>query len=332
MGKIAEDAILQAEHGFVFYDFEKGSDDGDHIKYKYTHTTKLFSFLKNQAPIVRPDGVRTGLKVKPAVSLVNNDVDVEAGTAFVAGVDLIISAQTNIACTRTPAGGAFQITSIIVDSAGTVTALAGTEGSAFSTTRGAAGGPPYITVDKIELAQVKLTSNTDAVIAASEIDQNVMERYDIPSYNIVPHDTDLAQSIVKMLTALDLRHTANVTKSIWVKHYEPVMNAIPGVSNWKPPEVTGKVQRNITYDGVTAVARSDIGDGSFEVELKGEAGEIMNQLIGGTRWLRFYPDKFKSDNHICCGFLHYDRDNPPDNMIKAKVSVLGIVAAVEKGS
>ncbi len=332
MGKIAEDAILQAEYGFVFHDFEKGADDGDHIKYKYTHTLKLFSGLKGQAPIVRPDGVKTGLKVKPAVAAGNNNVDVEAGTAFVAGVDVVINAQTNITCTRTAAGDVYQITSIIVDNAGTVTALGGTEGAAFSLTRGAAGGPPYITVDKIEIAQVKFTSNSDAAVLASEIDQNVMERYDIPSYNLVPYDNDLAQSIVKMLTALDLRHTGNVTKGIWVKHYEPVMNAVPGASNWKPPETKGKKQENTTYDGVNVVTRTSIGDGSFQVELKGEAGEIMAQIIGGVRWLRFYPDKFKSDNHICQGFLEYDRDFPTDNMMMAKVNILGHLAAVEKGS
>ena len=332
MGKIAEDARLQVEHGYVLHDFEKGTDNGDHIKYKYTHTVKLFSFLKNQAPIIRPDGVKTGLKVKPAVAAGNNNVDIEAGTAFIAGVDVAINAATNLACTRTAGGVTYQITSIIVDSAGSITAIGGTEGASFSTVRGAAGGPPYITVDKIEIAQVKFTSNTDAVVLASEIDQNVMERYDIPSYNIVEHDADLLQSIIKMLTALDTRHTGDVTKGIWVKHYEPVMNDIPGVSNWKPPEIKGKIQRNTTYDGISAVARTDIGDGGFEVELKGEAGEIMAQIVSGARWLRFYPDKFKADNHICLGFLDWDRDYPPDNMIKAKVGVLGIVAAVEKGS
>src|SRR3990167_9157158 len=107
MGKIAEDARLQVEHGYVLHDFEKGTDDGDHIKYKYTHTVKLFSFLKNQAPIVRPDGVKTGLKVKPAVAAGNNNVDIEAGAAFVGGVDLSVNAAVNLACTRTPAGGAY---------------------------------------------------------------------------------------------------------------------------------------------------------------------------------------------------------------------------------
>ncbi len=327
MGKFAEDAKLQIEHGFVLWDYEKGTNSGDNKKFTYSGTLKLFSMLKGQAPIVRPDGVRSGLKVKPAVAGGNNNVDIEAGTAFAGGVDLSVAAATNLAVTRTPAGGTFQITSIVVDNAGVITAVAGTEGSAFSVTRGAAGGPPFIPVDKIEIAQVKLTSNTDAPIAASEIDQNVMERYDIPSFKLIPEE-----AAVEMLAALDLRHTGSVTKGIWVKHYEPVFNDIPEASAWKPVDKSGESQTFRTYDGVFALATTGIKDGSFEVNLKGEAGEIMNQVAGATRWLRFYPDKFRTDHHLVLGFVSVEREFPADNLMKAAVTVTGAIAAIEKAS
>ncbi len=324
MGKFAEDAKLQIEHGSVFHAFEKGVDSGDQKKFTFTGVVKLFSMLKGQAPVVRPEGVRTGLKVKPAIAGGNDTVDAEAGTAFVGGKDLSISAATDIAITRTPAGDTFQINSIVVDNAGVITAVVGLEGAAFVLTRGAAGGPPFIPVDSIELAQVKTTSDTSAPILATEIDLNVKERYDIPSFNLLPEE-----AAVVMLSALDKSHTASVTKGIWVEWYEPVWNDIPEVTNWKPVDFTAESQKNTTYDGVTTFVRKGIGDGSFEVNLKGEAGEIMTQVINGMRWLRFFPDKFKTDHHIVLGFLTYDRDNPPDDFIKASVTVTGSIAAIE---
>ncbi len=327
MGKFAEDARLQIEQGFVFWDFEKGTDSGDQKKFTYSGTVKLFSMLKGQAPIVRPDGARSGLKVIPAISGTNDLVDVAAGAAFVGGVDLAISASTDLAITRAGAGDTFQIHSILIDNAGVISVLAGVQGTAFSTVRGANGGPAYVTVDKIEIAQVKLDSLAGAPVKTSEIDENVRQRYDIPSFKLVPEE-----AAVEMLSALDKRHTGDTTKGIWTKHYEPIWNDIPEASNWKPVDFTAESQKNTTYDGVTTFVRKGIGDGSFDVNLKGEAGEIMSEVIGGMRWLRFYPDKFKTDHHIVLGFLTYDRDNPPDDMMKASVTVTGAVVAIEKAS
>jgi hypothetical protein len=327
MPKTAEDARLQVEQGFVFWDFEKGTDSGDQRKFTFSGTLKLFSLVKGQAPVVRPDGVRSGLVISPALAGGNNEVDVSAGAAFVGGKDLAISAAANVACTRTAAGGSFQINSIIVDNAGAITVIAGTEGASFSATRGAAGGPPYITVDKIELGQVKFTSNTDAPVLASEIDQNVMERYDIPSFVDVPEE-----AAIRMLTALDKRHTGDVTKGIWVKHYEPVFNDIPEASNWKPVDQTQKNQSGRTYDGVFSIGTKELGEGSFDVMLKGQAGEILNSVVNGRRWFRFYPDKYQSDYQLVCGDLTYAREFPPDNVMKASCKVTGVVATVEKAS
>jgi hypothetical protein len=327
MPKTAEDAKLQVEQGFVFWDFEKGTDSGDQKKFTYSGTLKLFSLKKGQAPVVRPDGARSGLVITPALAGGNNNVDVAAGAAFVGGKDLAISAATNLAMTRTAAGGTFQITSVVIDNAGVISAVGGTEGSAFSLTRGAAGGPPYVPVDKIEIGQVKLTSNTDAPILASEIDQNVMERYDIPSFVTVPEE-----AAIRMLTALDKRHTADVTKGIWVKHYEPVFNDIPEASNWKPVGVKADSKSGRTYDGVFSIGSKGLGEGSFDVLLKGENGEILSSVVNDTRWFRFYPDKFRTDHHLVCGDLTYDREYPPDNVMKASCKVNGVVAAIEKAS
>jgi len=327
MPKTGEDAKLQVEQGFVFWDFEKGTNSGDQKKYTFSGTLKLFSLKKGQAPVVRPDGARSGFAITPGISGSNNKIDVAAGAAFVGGVDLAVNASADLSVTRTPAGGVNQITSIIVDNAGVISAVAGTEGTGFVATRGAAGGPPYIPVDKIELGQVKLTSNTDAPVLASEIDQNVMERYDIPSFVTVPEE-----AAIRMLTALDKRHTADVTKGIWAKHYEPVFNDIPEASNWKPVDQKADSKSGRTYDGVFSIGSKGLGEGSFEVMLKGENGEILSSVVNDTRWFRFYPDKFRTDHHLVCGDLTYDREYPPDNVMKASCKINGVVATIEKAS
>jgi len=327
MPKTAEDAKLQVEQGFVFWDFEKGTDAGAQTKFTYSGTLKLFSLKKGQAPVVRPDGARSGLVITPALAGGNNNVDVAAGAAFVGGKDLAISASLNLAMTRTAAGVTFQINSIVIDNAGVISAVAGTEGAAFSAVRGAAGGPPYVPVDKIEIGQVKLTSNTDAPILASEIDQNVMERYDIPSFVTVPEE-----AAIRMLTALPKSHTADVTKGIWVKHYEPVFNDIPEANDWKPVDQKMDSKSGRTYDGVFSIGSKGLGEGSFNVMLKGEAGEIMQSVVNDTRWFRFYPDKFRTDHQVCCGDLTYDREHPADSPMKASCKINGVVATIEKAS
>jgi hypothetical protein len=154
-----------------------------------------------------------------------------------------------------------------------------------------------------------------------------VERYDVPSSKILAEE-----AAIEMLNALDKRHTADVTKGVWTKHYEPVFSDIPEATNWKPVDKTAESQAGRTYDGAFSISTKGLGEGSFEVKLKGEAGEILLSVVNDVRWLRFYPDKFKTDHQLVCGDLTQEREFPPDNAMKATVKVTGVIAAIEKAS
>lgn len=66
---------------------------------------------------------------------------------------------------------AFNISSIIVNSAGAVTVLKGDDGTAFSTVRDAPGGPPKIPATSIELAQIWVPNGNATIIDATWIRQ-----------------------------------------------------------------------------------------------------------------------------------------------------------------
>ena len=56
-----------------------------------------------------------------------------------------------------------------MDSSGAYAVVAGTATTAFSETRGASGGPPFIPVGSVEVAQVRFDLITSAPITADEI-------------------------------------------------------------------------------------------------------------------------------------------------------------------
>ena len=94
------------------------------------------------------DGLATGGEVTPGST--NNNVSVAALTCFLAGVLTTVSADSDVAITRPTS--THNISSVTINSSGVIAVVAGTDGTAFSATRGAAGGPPLIPVGSIEIA------------------------------------------------------------------------------------------------------------------------------------------------------------------------------------
>ena len=117
-----------------------------------TPTKTVWSDKAGYAPSIRPDGVVTGIDILSAGSGVD-EVDSIAFTAWLGGVLKEVSAATT---TITRASALTHVINSIILTGTTVSVVKGVEGIAFSTTRNAAGGPPYIPVGSIELGQIKL--------------------------------------------------------------------------------------------------------------------------------------------------------------------------------
>jgi len=217
----SQNAQVEFEAGRTLVPFSALTDSGDHKK--FTHTSRPWSRAAGFEPDIKPNGLATGGAVSPAASAQNDKVDVAALSCYLAGVLTAVAAAANVTVTRGATTNTHSITSITVKADGTIEAVAGTASTAFSETRGAAGGPPLIPVDSIEIAQVRTTSITGAPIVASEIFAVVgqhTERFDFPSWEIDPFD-----GAVRFLQALPLIHTGPAAKKVYAQVYTPIFQA-----------------------------------------------------------------------------------------------------------
>src|SRR5690554_5882625 len=163
-----DNALLEFEGGQNAFPMTELADSGD--AQIFESGEELWSQAAGFAPVVRPDGVINGGACTPATG--SDAVSTAAFMAYLSGVELSVSAKLSIAVTRA-ATDTHIVNSIVCDSAGNVTAIAGTESTSFSDVRAAAGGPPLIPVGSIELGQVRLSSGTPAPVVAGEIFQLV---------------------------------------------------------------------------------------------------------------------------------------------------------------
>ena len=165
----AENAKIQYESGQDLVAFVALTDQGDHKDFR--SADPLWSNRAGYEPDVKPNGLATGGVVGVAASGSDDVVDVAALTCYLAGLLTSVIAEADLAIARPTASHVKY--SITITGAGAIAAIKGTESTSFSTTRGAAGGPPLILPDSIEIAQVWLSSATPAAITAGEIKQVV---------------------------------------------------------------------------------------------------------------------------------------------------------------
>jgi len=322
----AENAKLQYEAGQNAVAMAALTDSGDHKIFESAAT--LWSGKAGYAPIVRPNGLLTGGAVVPAAAAGTDDVDVSALTCNLAGVVTAVGAAADVAITR-PATAVAKINSITVNSSGAIVVVAGTDSatSAFSETRNAAGGPPFIPVGSIEVAQVRVTSNTAAIITAEQIFQVVglhRERADFPLYDI-----NYDGGTVTFLDALPLIHTASVPKAVYAQYASPIFGDVSLASDFVPPETTHSVTSTQIYGGTIGSTSSTLGQGSFTAFLNDGVGDSLVTLKNETLWFKFYPDRYKTPYLLAQGKLGIARTFPAADQIQAACTISAQTTARE---
>lgn len=286
--------IVRYEAGQTAYPFEALTDSGDHAVF-----VASFSPISNAAgsePVVAPYGLLTGGAITPSAT--NNVVNVAALTASMAAVSgasssgVISVAGTTATITR-PATAVAKVCSITVDSTGAVAVVAGTDGATttFSETRGAAGGPPLIPVGSIEIGQVRVTSNTAAVVTSAQI-------YAVPGLHVEradypPASINYATGKVTFAEALPLIHTGSVAKKVYFRGSAPLFAPIPKTSDWVPAEATYSINSTDTYDGPVGSASSSLGQASFNAILTDGITDAFLAQSGKDIWVEFRPDRDK---------------------------------------
>lgn len=295
------------------------------------------------APNIKPNGVATGRSlVTPHAS--NDTLTIAGCTCYLAGVLTTVAADATKTITR-PAGAFSKINSVTITSAGEYAVVAGADsaGAAFSTTRGAAGGPPYIPTTSIEIAQIFTTTQAAAAIAATEIYQNsdtYTERYDFPTFDYNPIGLGQAATVsaaqnahVKFDTVLDTRHTGDLTKAVYMSCYEPYFSELSRTLDFKPVENTTSVSSQQVYGNKTIGSSSmSMGTGGFTA-LLGDG--VLDGIVAEkdqVLTVKFWPDGDQSPYILTQGTISLIRTFPVANQNQAAVTIAAEVISAEFSS
>ena len=338
----AENAKIQYESGQDLVTFVALTDQGDHLDFRSADS--LWSNRAGYVPDVKPNGLATGGLVGVAASGTNDKVDVAALTCYLAGVLTSVGAGADTAITR-PTGGSpansHNKSSITITAAGAIAVVQGTDGTSHTTTRGAAGGPPYIPLDSIEIAQVWLSSATPAAIAATEIKQVVgthCERYDYPTWTEKRFNVEagvIGNAGIVPASALPLIHSATspvagAAKAVYAQYYEPAFTDVPKSADFVPPETTYSTSSTQIYGQTIGASSNSLGQGSFTAYLGDGISDGLLALKGAFLFFKFLQNKLNSTPYILCqGTLGISRQFPAGNQITAACTISPEEAGVE---
>jgi hypothetical protein len=286
--------VLKYESGQTAYPFEEMTDSGDRTTFSASFAP--WSRASSASLVVAPYGVKTGGAITPGSS--NNTVDVAALTVVAPGMtgadangEVSVAADT-VSITRGVSSDTHNITSITVDATGSIVALSGTDGTAFSETRGADGGPPLIPVGSIEVGQVRTTSVTAAAVETAEIFQVIGQHQEStlqPSY-----DVDYVNGTITFNEALPAIHTGAVGKKVYVKGSTPIFATVPKASDWVPAESTYSISSTDTYDGAIGSSTAALGQASFNCILQDGVSDNILAVKGQSLWFKYQPDRDQS--------------------------------------
>lgn len=319
----AESAKLQYEAGQSSTAMTLLTNSGDETT--FTSAATLWSRRSGFAPVVRPNGLLTGGVITPHASD-NDKVNVAALTLNLNGVVTTVNAGT-ATITRGVSSDTHSITSITINSSGSIAAVAGTDGTAFSETRGAAGGPPLIAVDSVEIGQVRTTSVSAGLVTAAEVFQVVgthQERADFPLFNI-----NYGSGSVTFLSALPEIHTGPVPKRVYASYAAPIFSDVQLASDFVPPETTHSVTSTQVYGTTLGSSSSTLNQGTFTAYLQNGVSDALVSLKNQELWFRFYPDRYAAPYILAQGKLGIARTFPAGDNMSAACTISASAAATE---
>jgi hypothetical protein len=319
----AESAKLQYEAGQSSTAMTLLTNSGDETT--FTSAASLWSRRSGYAPVVRPNGLLTGGVVTPHASD-NDKVNVAALTLNLNGVVTTVNAGT-ATITRGVSSDTHNITSITINSSGSIAAVSGTDGTSFSETRGANGGPPLIAVDSVEIGQVRTTSVSAGLVTAAEIFQVVgthQERADFPLFSV-----NYGSGSVTFLSVLPEIHTGPVPKRVYASYAAPIFSDVQLASDFVPPETTHAVTSTQVYGTTLGSSTSTLNQGTFTAYLTNGVSDALVTLKNQELWFRFYPDRYASAYILSQGKLGIARTFPAGDNIAAACTISASAAATE---
>lgn len=315
----AENAQWNVEAGQELHDTAALTDSGDHKK--FTGSEGKWSSAKGKQYTVLVNGIRNGFEITPKTGT-NNAVTVAAGQLNLNGAIVDVAGADITGLTRpSGTGGADSIKiSITVNVSAALADVDGTEHTAFSSTRAAAGGPPLIAVDSVEIGQVWLGATADAEVQESEIFQvpgEHQERADTPLSTV-----DAYNGAVNFVGVLPLIHTGPTARKTFAKFYTPIFLEIPNANNMQVPGKSKTTNSTAVYKAAIGSVASTLQAGSVTVLVDNGVNDfVVKAADDGLLWHEFYPDANASQKHIGQAHVGVTTSYPADNNISTAVTL-----------
>ena len=330
----SSNAMVKVETSSIAYTNQAMADSGDHTIFK---VTGVDVFSGDPDVDVKPDGILAGINLlSPESGATVNEVEWPAFTAQISGVEVDVLAGS-IAITR-PAGAVSKICSIVVDGTGTVAVQAGTDGAtaAFSETRNATGGPPYVDVGDIELGQVRVASAGDAVITAAQIFQNPGQHAEFTHFPSIKEIRPVGKgdiradsaaektAYVEFSSALPLTHAAGVPKGVFIDYATVNMTEIPRCMSYTACEISHGVNSTSFYGGTDASTTQSLGQGGFTVRTDDNIRDFIIRRKDKNTVVEFYPDKNKAPFERTMAKLGMSRTFPEEDQNTCVVTMTSL--------
>jgi len=307
--------------------------DSDHQIF-YRGTT--WSSYDGSEADVRPDGMVTGRNVL-STHATSDTVTIAGFTAYSKGTLTTVSATSDTFTRGT--GAKAVVSSFYMGSDGTMAVARGviSASTSYSTTRGAAGGPPLIPVGGIEVGQVRTTTNTAAVVTAAQIFQVVgthVDRYDFPDWTEYPlgkgYNADTTNEVkahIKFSSGLSATQVGPAYKHVYIQYYTPSYAEVAKTLDFVPAEDSHSISSTQYYNGTTASKSSSLGQCSFTALLS----NAINDTILGEQdeiiTVKFWPNRNKDPYILTQGTLGTARTFPVADQNQASCTI-----SAEEGS
>jgi len=338
----SENAKVQIESGQSLVTYAQMTDSGDQQVFTVSGGL-VWSGRAGYAPVVRPNGIESGRNILSAHAS-NDTVSIASFTAFIGGTQYSVSA-TSATFSRPATASKAQVISMTLASDGsTVEAVSGTISAttAFSETRGAAGGPPLIPVKSVELGQIRITAATPAVVASTELYQvpgEHTERWDYPNFSINRIGDGEAATVaakknahVVFDDAMEANHVGSVAKQVFIQYYTPIFSKVQRAIDFTPIEESHSVNSQEFYGGTVASKTSSLGQGSFTALLDDGVRDNLVALKNQLLTFKFFPDENKTPYVLTQGYLGLGRTFPKSNQNQAAATISGETQSAEFNS
>ncbi len=324
-------AKTEFESGNTLHDFTAMADSGDHKTFTLSGVP-VWSGESGYEPEVLVNGIVTGLNIL-STHADDNKVTVAAFTANSGGKEYTVSTTT--ASAVRPASDVAKVCSVVMNDEGAIEVVEGTDGTTatFSETRGAAGGPPEIEVDDVEIGQIRITSSSAAVIAASEIKQDIgthVERADYPAMvtpiNTIGEGLDATvpakkNAHVEFSSAFPAIHDSGAYKKVYIKCYAPTFVEAQRTVDFVPVENSQSISSEEYYNGTVGSVSSSIGQGSVKVLMNDNVTDTILRRKNKITTVRHYPDRNKSPYTLTQGTIGVKRSYPVSGQNAADITI-----------